>query len=312
MRVVGWVLLVGGLLLCVSILSAALGFLFMGFGLIFLQIAEQKDKSPATSDASRSGQSGPEPEPPPSRALAPSQAEEEREVVARESAIDPNSYDRERWRLLLRNDADISRLVTALAPYGQKYVDELAAAYLALNDKDHLPMILREIIASARRDSRVASDLTDKNSNAETDGLAVGRTRRVDQVRDWRVGYADEPALVNDEPASVNNVSKVDAVLKKEQVSTRSGRKFSGEVDASAARKTAVEETNLKPVGAHRESNVSPAGQIAVEATNAEPPAPPVAAAGLDEGTPEVDAVDTDNLTEILNQLSQDRPPKIE
>ncbi len=305
MRLAGWVLLVGGVLLCVSILSAALGFLFMGFGLIFLQIAEQADQSPATPDALRSGQSGPEPEPPPPRALAPSQAEEEREVVDRESAIDPNSYDKERWRLLLRNDADISRLVTALAPYGQKYVDELAAAYLALNDKDHLPMILREIIASARRDSRVASDLTDKNANAGTDGLAVGRTRRVDQVRDWRVGYTDEPN-------SVNNISKVDAGLKKEQVSNQYGRKFSDDVAASAARKTSIEETNLKPVGAHRESNVSPAGQIAVEATNPEPPAPPVAAAGLDEGTQEVDAVDTDNLTDILSQLSQDRPPKVE
>jgi hypothetical protein len=304
MRVAGWVLLVGGFLLCVSIL-AALGFLLMGFGLIFLQIAEQKDKSPATSDAWRSGQSEPERAPPPPRAL--SQAEEAREVVDRESAIDPNSYDRERWRLLLRNDADISRLVTALAPYGQKYVDELAAAYLALNDKDHLPMILREIIASARRDSRVASDLTDKNSNVEADGLAVDRTRRVDRVRDSRVGYADEPA-------SVNNAPKVDSGLKVEQVSEPSGGKFSGDVDASAARKAAVEETNLKPPGAHRESNVSQAGQIAVEATNPEPPAIADAAVGADEKRVkrEVDAVDADNLTDMLKRLSQDRPPKIE
>ena len=276
MRVAGWVLLVGGFLLCVSILSAALGFLLMGFGLIFLQIAEQKDKSPTTSHASRSGQSEPERAPPPPRALAASQAEEAREVVDRESAVDPNSYDRERWRLLLRNDADISRLVTALAPYGQKYVDELAAAYLALNDKDDLPMILREIIASARRDSWVASDLTDKNSNVEADGLAVDRTRRVDRVRDSRVGYADGPVSVNNGPK--------------------------------------VEETNLKPPGAHRESNVSQAGQIAVEATNPEPPAVADAAVGADEKrvTREVDAVDADNLTDMLNRLSQDRPPKIE
>ena len=179
-------------------------------------------------------------------------------------------------RLLLRNDADISRLVTALAPYGQKYVDELAAAYLALNDKDDLPMILREIIASARRDSWVASDLTDKNSNVEADGLAVDRTRRVDRVRDSRAGYADEPASVNNGPK--------------------------------------VEETNLKPPGAHRESNVSQAGQIAVEATNPEPPAVADAAVGADEKrvTREVDAVDADNLTDMLNRLSQDRPPKIE
>jgi hypothetical protein len=72
MRIAGWVLLVGGFMLCVSVLSAALGFLCMGFGLIFLQIAQQKDKSLAASDASHSGQFEPQGEPPPPhRTLAP-------------------------------------------------------------------------------------------------------------------------------------------------------------------------------------------------------------------------------------------------
>ena len=112
----------------------------------------------------------------------------------------------------------------------------------------------------------------------------------------------------------MNNAPKVDAGLKKEQVSNRYGRKFSDDVAASAARKTAIEETNLEPVGALRESNVSPAGQIAVEATNPEPPAKADTAVGADEErvTREVDAVDADNLTDMLNRLSQDRPPKIE
>jgi len=309
MRIAGWVLLVGGFLLCVSVLSAALGFLFMGFGLIFLQIAEQRDKSPATSDASRSGQSEPQREPPPHRALAPAQAAQEREVVNRESAIGPGFYDRERWRLLLRNDADISRLVTVLAPYGEKYVDELAAAYLALNDKDHLPMILRQIIASARRDSHqnVAGDRSFENSNADAVGLAFGRTRPIDRVRDPRVDYADEPA-----PG--NNVSEIDAGLTKEQGSRRSGPKFGSDVAASAAGKTAVEQANSEPAAARTESNASPAGPIAADATNPEPPALADAAVGADEkGLPrEVDAVDTDNLTDMLHRLSRDRPPKVE
>jgi hypothetical protein len=309
MRIAGWVLLVGGFMLCVSALSAAFGFLFMGFGLIFLQIAEQKAKSPATSESSRSGQSEPQREPPPHRALAPSQAAPEREVVDRESAIGPSSYDRERWRLLLRNDADISRLVTVLAPYGEKYVDELAAAYLALNDKDHLPMILRQIIASARRDNHqnVAGDRSLENSNADAVVLAFGRTRPVDRVRDPRVDYADEPA-----PG--NNVSEIDAGLTKEQGSTRSGPKFGGDVAASEARETAVEKANSEPAAAHTESNASPAGPIAADATYPEPPAPADAAVGADEkGLPrEVDAVDTDNLTDMLHRLSRDRPPKVE
>jgi hypothetical protein len=321
MRIAGWVLLVGGFMLCVSALSAALGFLFMGFGLIFLQIAEQKDKSPATSDASPWDQSEPQQEPPPHRALAPSQAAQEREVVDREGAIGPSSYDHERWRFLLRNDADISRLVTVLAPYGQKYVDELASAYLALNDKDHLPMILEQIIASARRDSHqnVAGDCSFENSNADAVGFAFGRTRPVDRVHDPRVGYADEPASVNDEPASGNNVSEIDAGLTKEQGSRRSRSKFGGDVAASEARKAAVEQANSEPAAAHAESNASPAGPIAADATNPEPPALADAAVGADEKglAREVNAVDSGNLTDMLirlsrDRLSQDRPPKVE
>jgi hypothetical protein len=51
---------------------------------------------------------------------------------------------------------------------------------------------------------------------------------------------------------------------------------------------------------------VSPARQIAAEATDPEPPALTVAPVGLDEkkGMREVGAVDADNLTEILNQPS--------
>jgi hypothetical protein len=61
-------------------------------------------------------------------------------------------YDKQQWLCLLRNDTDISRLADILAPYGQKYVDEFAAAYLPLNDKKYLPVILRKIVASAEQD----------------------------------------------------------------------------------------------------------------------------------------------------------------
>jgi hypothetical protein len=308
MRIAGWLLLVSGFLLCVSILSAALGFLLMGFGLILLQIAEQKNKSQFTLGASRFGQSEPQWQPASPRALAPSE-EEESGVVDRESAIGPNSYDRERWRLLLRNDADISRLVTALAPYGQKYVDQLAAAYLASNDKDYLPMILMEIVASARRDSGVG-DPSIKKSNEDAVGMAFDRTRRFDRVRDVRSDYIDKPI-------SVEKVPNVDASPEKERVAEPFRPEFSGDVGASLASKTAADETTPEPAVAHAESNGSPAREIAAEATDPEPPAEAATAVRLDEksldekkGTPEVDAVDADNLAEILNQLDPASPPK--
>jgi hypothetical protein len=82
---------------------------------------------------------------------------------------------------------------------------------------------------------------------------------------------------------------------------------LSGYVEVSAARKTAAEATNLKPVVADAESNVNVPVQIAAEATSPKPPEVPVAATGPDEkkGMREVDAVDADNLTDILDRLSQ-------
>src|SRR5438445_11397547 len=44
MRIAGWLLLVVGTLLCVSIVWATIGFLMMGLGLICLLIAEKRTK----------------------------------------------------------------------------------------------------------------------------------------------------------------------------------------------------------------------------------------------------------------------------
>ena len=52
MRLFGFVLLIAGFLLCVSIVWAALGFLMMGFGLICLLIAERNRKRAPKSDVS--------------------------------------------------------------------------------------------------------------------------------------------------------------------------------------------------------------------------------------------------------------------
>jgi hypothetical protein len=305
MRILGWLLLVGGFLLCASILWAAPGFLCMGLGLIFLQIAEQKRLRAKPAAASPPDQSKPQVEPPPlqelTRARVPPKADEkERENPENTTVLD--SYDKQRWRSLLSSDADISRLAKALAPYGQKYVDEFAAAYLVLNDKDYLPMILRKIVASASRDpgQNVVSDLPDKNTDADAVGLAFDRTRRADRAVELGSDYTDKPA-------SVDNVPKIDVGPERERVSGSSRRKFSGHVDLSAVRTTAAERTKLEPVAADAESDVSAPHQIAAEATKPKPPAVQGAAAGRDEErrTAEVDAVDADNLTDILNRLSQ-------
>jgi len=59
----------------------------------------------------------------------------------------------EKWRAVVDGDVDISQAVAALAPFGKKYVDELARAYLVLDDKDYLPLILKKIAATVKRDT---------------------------------------------------------------------------------------------------------------------------------------------------------------
>src|SRR5258707_9725060 len=134
-------------------------------------------------------------------AVVPPEAEEE-EGAGRENVTGPYSYDRQEWRALLGSDADISRVAKVLECYGQKYVDEFAVAYLALNDKDYLPAILRKIVASASRDSRqnIAGDLHEENTNQDPVAMAFNKTRRIDRVREMRAGYAEYPASVESAP----------------------------------------------------------------------------------------------------------------
>src|SRR5882724_5881735 len=260
MRILGWLLLVGGLLLCVSVLWAAPGFFCMGLGSIFLQIAERKRRR-AESTASASDQSDPQAEQAPipdaTWTRLPPQIDEDA-GAGRENVTGLYSYDRQEWRALLSSDADILRLAKVLEPYGQKYLDEFAAAYLALNDKDYLPMILRQIIASARRDSgqEIDGDFSDQNTNPDAAAMAFNRSPRSDRVRQMRSGYAEQSA-------SVGNAAKIDAGPEKERVS-----QSSGDAGMSAAREAAAEEANLRPVVADADSNVSTARAAAVEATN--------------------------------------------
>jgi hypothetical protein len=302
MRVWGWVLLIGGFLLCASIVWAAIGFLLMGLGLIFLQIAEDKRKRPAKLAASRPEKSDVRREPPLQelfQALTRTDKDEP-EPVGRERAV--VSYDEERWRLLLSNDADIARLATVLAPYGQKYVDELAAAYLVLNDKEYLPMILQKIIASARKDSgqNVAGDLH-KTPNTDVVGRTLASTPRADSAR------------VHD-PIWANEVSENEAAPKEDpkQATKQATPKpvraiaFARNLGGGA---TATEETDPKPAAIAALSAGDPSGgrQNAAEAINAKPPEVPAAAAGRDltRDAREADAVDADNLNGILDRLTR-------
>lgn len=63
------------------------------------------------------------------------------------------SYDSAKWDALVEYDPDIAKIAAALKPYGAKYTDQFASAYLAINDKNYLAVIVQKIIATAKQDA---------------------------------------------------------------------------------------------------------------------------------------------------------------
>jgi hypothetical protein len=59
-------------------------------------------------------------------------------------------YDKTKWNALLKYDDQIALVAEKLKPLGQRWVDEFASSYLALNDKSYLPQLVHKIIAAAK------------------------------------------------------------------------------------------------------------------------------------------------------------------
>jgi hypothetical protein len=180
MRFAGASLLVIGFLLCVSIAWAAIGFFAMGFGLICLLIAEERKNASALHLEKTEIQPSPIEAPQPVTArIRLANDDIPREVALREM---------DKWSSLLESDQDLSRVAKILAPFGQKYVDQLARAYAAFDDKTYLPLILNMIIESARQDAALsaASKLETDNSIAirnDQNSVDASRAHRFSEFR---------------------------------------------------------------------------------------------------------------------------------
>jgi len=222
MRIAGTFLLLGGLLLCISIIWAAVGFMMMGFGLICLLIAERRKKSSTAPPGQLSDAFDRRREPPPlqidKRAQpaelvkasssrielqrAPSSLPEPRQPRPPKPAIvspkdqparrrnepDTIPYDLEKWRALIKGDADVSRSVEAVQPFGKKYVDQLAIAYLAFEEKSNLPTIVKLVADAIKKDSGrdpaslAAAMDADPNTDLVSFAMSKARTSIVEQV----------------------------------------------------------------------------------------------------------------------------------
>ena len=225
MRIAGAFLLVGGFLLCISIVWAAVGFLMMGLGLICLLMAERRKKPSTASPGPLADAAGRRREPPPlpiekhAQPAEPVEASPSRigsrqasssfpeprkpkpQPKPRKPALvsrnerperrpdepDPNAYDLEKWRALVKSDADISRSVEAVLPFGKKYVDQLAMAYLAFEEKSYLPAIVKMVADAIKKDSgRDSADVAEMDGDPDTDlisfAMSKARTSVVQQV----------------------------------------------------------------------------------------------------------------------------------
>ncbi|MGY3619112.1 hypothetical protein [Bradyrhizobium sp. USDA 10063] len=153
MRIAGWVLLLAGFVLCLSVAWAALGFLLMGIGLVSLQVDERKRRKAEKAAAVAGLDAHPEPAAARAEASVADAAAEPPPSPAPEATqrADVSAYDREAWRRLVESDPDLAQLAAVLADYGQHHVDEFAGSYLAQPDKGRLGAIVNEIIAKAAR-----------------------------------------------------------------------------------------------------------------------------------------------------------------
>ena len=154
MRLAGWLLLIAGFALCLSIDWAALGFLLMGVGLVSLRTAEARRNGAAVAgmaapefSVTNLAATPPLPPPPPARVEPPP-------LVSAQRPIPVPLSDAEKWRIMLATDPDVAHLAAALLPYGQKHVDRLAAAYLSETDRARLPEIIDRIVETARHDAK--------------------------------------------------------------------------------------------------------------------------------------------------------------
>ncbi len=183
----GVILIIVGLLLCLTIVGALIGIpmMMVGGSLVFWGLLFGRRKTVITNVVQVSNSPGApgnhfsthddhgsaryldrEPPPlirptirevnPPRTALErPGRTQAAEPIIEhdRQEPANRYSYDRAKWNALVEYDPDIARIAEALKPYGTKYTDQFASAYLAINDKSYMAAIVQKIIATAKQDA---------------------------------------------------------------------------------------------------------------------------------------------------------------
>jgi|HubBroStandDraft_5_1064220.scaffolds.fasta_scaffold47757_1 uncharacterized protein YecT (DUF1311 family) len=97
------------------------------------------------------------------------------------------AYDRAKWAALLQYDPDIAAAAQQLRGQDPKWIDELASAYLTLNDKNYLPGILARISqgigAEAAERSAARAREEERKRAAEQERLRIELENRERRAR---------------------------------------------------------------------------------------------------------------------------------
>lgn len=262
MRFTGTFLLLGGLFLCISVVWATVGFPMMGFGLICLLIDERRKKQSTAPPGPLLDAVDPRREPPPLQTdkhaqpaelveASPSKIEPQRappsfpeprqsrlpkaalispkdQPAIRRNEPDTLPYDLEKWRALIKSDADISRSVEALQPFGKKYLDQLAMAYLAFEEKSYLPIIVKLVADAIKKDSgRNSTRATAMDSDPNTDAMIKARSSLVEQVFASPApndGFAEKSSVMSNAPPQTEPDARVNLATVPSELKTSRSR----------------------------------------------------------------------------------------
>ena len=96
-------------------------------------------------------------------------------------AASTQAYDRAKWQALVQYDPDISVAADTVRPFGQMWVDELGASYMALNDKSYLPGIVEKVTARAKAEKQRQAEI--RHQQAELQAAAAERARQDEHER---------------------------------------------------------------------------------------------------------------------------------
>lgn len=88
------------------------------------------------------------------------------EPIVPNKSVPKKSYDVAKWTALLKYDDDLKAIADKFANFDQKWSDEFAADYLAINDKAYLPEIVKKIIARAKAERSAGKNGLQSTSTA--------------------------------------------------------------------------------------------------------------------------------------------------